>query len=166
MDEYATYIYDLHFFSSDHKNTAGVKGATKIIAEQISEGNKSEIKVRFVGELEILQVQDDPNEIGQPLPGGGSELDNIPEQEPEQNDDVLNQIEKQEEAEGEQGQEKQPEEELEPEPEEQKQDEKQEELEEEEEKTKEKTKEKQRQKQKDKQKEDELQDDPEYSGEK
>src|SRR4051812_8994331 len=110
MDEYATYVYDLHFFSSDHANTAGVKGATKIVAEQIAEGNRSMIKVRFIGELEILQVQDDPNEIEQSVPTGGTELDNIPEQEPEQNDDILNDVEKQEEAEAEQGQEKQPEE--------------------------------------------------------
>ncbi|CAI2192967.1 18401_t:CDS:2, partial [Funneliformis geosporum] len=50
--------------NSDHKNTHGVKGANKIIAEQIAEGNRSTIKVRFIGELEIRQGQDDPNEIG------------------------------------------------------------------------------------------------------
>ena len=162
MDEYTTYVYDLNFFSSDHKNTHGVKGANKIVAEQISEGNRSAIKVRFIGELEIRQGQDDPNEIGSSLPGG-TEIEEVPEIEKENNDELLNDLEKQDEEEGEQGQEKQPEEELEPEPEQQKEEEKQEELEPEDEKSKEKTKEKQRQKQK--QKEDELEDEVENSRE-
>ncbi|RIA83255.1 hypothetical protein C1645_834079 [Glomus cerebriforme] len=166
MDEYAIYVYDLHFFSSNRSNTAGVKGATKIIAEQHSEGNKSEIKVRFIGELEIQQAQDDPNEIGQTVPTGGTELDNIPEQEPETNDDLINDIEKQEEAEGEEQQEKQPEEELEPEPEEQKQPEKEDELEPEDEKTKEKTKEKQKEKTKEKQEEEQQEPENSREGEK
>src|SRR2546421_10096241 len=97
MNEYAVYVYDLNFYSSDHKNTHGVKGATKIIAEQIAEGNRSAIKVRFIGELEITQAQDDPNEIGTNLPGGGSDMEEIPEQVPEQNDDLLNDLEKQDE---------------------------------------------------------------------
>src|SRR5690349_21267571 len=141
MDEYAVYVYDLNFFSSDHKNTHGVKGATKIVAEQISEGNRSAIKVRFIGELEIRQAQDDPNEIGSSLPGG-TEVEEMLEIEKENNDDLLNNLEKQEEEQGEGSQEKQDEiqDELEPEPEEQKQDEKQDELEQEEEKSKDKQK--------------------------
>jgi len=162
MDEYAVYVYDLNFYSSDHKNTHGVKGATKIVAEQIAEGNRSTIKVRFIGELEIRQGQDDPNEIGTSLPGG-TEVEETPEQQPEKNDDLLNDLEKQEEEEGEKGNEKQDEiqDELEPEPEVQKEDQKQEELEQEDEKTKDKQK--QKQKQKEKQQENEQQDEPEYS---
>jgi len=157
MDEYAVYVYDLRFYSSDHKNTHGVKGATKIVAEQIAEGNRSKIKVLFVGDLEIRQAQDDPNEIGTSLPGG-TEEEEMPEIEPENNDELLNDLEKQVEEEGEQDQEKEEEiqEELEPEPEEQKEEEQQEELEQEEEKKKEK--------QKQKQKEEEEEDDIEYSG--
>ena len=115
MDEYAAYVYDLNFFSSDHKNTNGVKGTTKIVAKQIAEGNRSAIKVRFIGELEIRQGQDDPNEIGTSVPFG-TEPEEIPEIEPENNNELLNNLEKQEEPEAEQGQEKNPEEEQEPEP--------------------------------------------------
>jgi hypothetical protein len=163
MDEYAIYEYDLHFYSSNRNNTAGIKGAKKIIAQQISEGDKSEIKVRFIGELEIQKVQDDPNEIGQPLPGGGSELDEMPEIEKENNDNLVKDLEKQGEAEEEKGPEKQPEEELEPEPQLEKSREQEEELEREDEREQEKSKEKQRQK--DKQKEEE-EEEPEYSGDK
>ncbi|RPB18022.1 hypothetical protein L211DRAFT_871928 [Terfezia boudieri ATCC MYA-4762] len=156
MDEYAEYVYDLHFYSSDRTNTRGVKGATKIVAEQVAEGNRSAIKVRFIGELEIKKGQDDPKEIGTSLPGSGG-TEQMPEIQAENNDEALNDLEKtnqpeaeqtseqdrelldelqkQPEAEDEQTQEKQ--DELEPEPEASKDKQKQEEKPQEEERAQE-----------------------------
>jgi GTP-binding protein EngB required for normal cell division len=134
MDEYATYVYDLKFFSSDHKNTHGVKGATKIVAEQIAEGNRSAIKVRFIGNLEIKKGQDDPNEIGSSLPmsGGTEQMPVIPA---EKNDEFIDTLEKINQPEAEKQQEDEIQDELQPEPEQQKENENQNELENEEELT-------------------------------
>src|SRR4051812_6492149 len=117
MEQHTEYVYDLRFYDSDRKNNHGVKGATKIIAQQISNGNRSEIKVKFIGNLEIKVGQDNPEEIGSSIPTSQGE-EQMPEIQPEQNDELLNDLEKLEEEQGETGQEKQDEiqEELQPEP--------------------------------------------------
>lgn len=167
MDEYATYVYDLKFFSSDHKNTHGVKGATKIVAEQIAEGNRSAIKVRFIGNLEIKKGQDDPNEIGSTLTGTGG-AEQMPEIPAEKNDEFIDGLEKINQPEAEQQIEDEIQDELQEElqTEPQKEDEKQEELEQEDEKNKERQKQKERQNQKQEQKQQEEEDNVERSNEK